>query len=68
MVNATPPLLHEYVKSVPVAVTLNVCVPVPEQVAVGAVGCVVISGAVFTITVTSNLVVLSQLFVVCDAK
>ena len=35
------------------AVTLNVCVPVPEQLTAGAIGCVVIAGQAFTVTVTA---------------
>ena len=52
LLTATPALLHEYVKPVPVAPTLKVCVPLPEQVAAGAKGWELIAGRAFTVTAT----------------
>ena len=48
-VTATPAFLHE--KEVPSVATVIVCVPEPEQVAVGAVGCVLMVGVGLTSTV-----------------
>ena len=53
LTTAVPPFLHEYVNPAPVAVTLILGVPVPEQTAAGAVGCTVIAGALLTVTVTA---------------
>ena len=51
----------------PVAVTLIVWVPLPEQVAAGIAGWVVITGALLIATVTGLVVMVPQAFVITQS-
>lgn len=60
---ATPSFLHEYVKPAPVALTLIVRVPLPEQSTAGAMGCVWITGDASTVKATAGLDVIGGVHV-----